>query len=117
MNAEDFIAELNAAVVSEHYFTASDGVVGASATDGHTLGPHPDAAIPALGLITFCVLVLDNGFSVVGHATCERSEAFDPETFKQSARMNADDKLWAFIWFRLRERAATQPVPLPPSEE
>lgn len=115
MTSDEFLEILDSVVVSEHYFTAADGVVGVAAEDGHTLGPHPDAAIPALGLVTFCVLVLDNGFSVVGIATCEISDAFDAEAFRKAARSNADDKLWPLVWFRLRDKSTA--LTPPPSEE
>ena len=51
-------ADIEAEIASEHYFTALDGVL--------TGAPIDTAAADALSLLTFCVLVLKNGFTVSG---------------------------------------------------
>ena len=71
-------ADIEANIASEHYFTAADG---AFAADD---GPHSEVAnrrnIPdALNCLTFCVLVLKNGFTVTGESACASPENFDAE--------------------------------------
>ena len=47
----------------------------------------------ALGLLTFCVLVLCNGFPVTGESVCASPENFDAELGRKIARQNAVQKL------------------------
>jgi hypothetical protein len=104
-------ADIEANITSEHYFTASAGVV-ASLPKGST-----DAdlnAIPlALGLLTFCVLVLRNGFTVTGESACASPENFDAEIGRKIARENAVNKIWPLMGYELRsklsEKNATDP--------
>jgi len=99
-------ADIEAAIVSEHYFTAADGVVGTAAEDGHTLGPHPDAAIVSLQLLTFCVLVLKNGFTVTGESACASPENFNAEIGRKIARQKAVEKIWPLEGYLLKEKLA-----------
>lgn len=59
-------------IASEHYFTGSDGVLGAyKNNDDVYVGSAPsDKSVRSLDLITFCVLVLQNGFTVTGESAC-----------------------------------------------
>ena len=73
-------------IASEHYFTAADGYRGRYATSkGILLNPGPHE----LGLLTFCVLVLSNGFTVTGESACASPENFDAEIGRKIARANA----------------------------
>lgn len=100
------VADIEAAIADEVYFTAADGVIGAAALDGHTIGPHPKAAIPSLGLLTFCVLVLQNGFTVTGESACASPENFDAELGRKIARQNAVAKCWPLLGYALRDKLA-----------
>ena len=66
-------SDIEAEIVSEHYFTARDGRRGALA-DGTYVGREKpqmdDADLASLDLLTFCVLVLRNGFTVTGESAC-----------------------------------------------
>ena len=92
-------ADIDAAITSEFYFTAADGVEGAS---GHR--PSSGRAGTALGLLTFCVLVLRNGFTVTGESACASPENFDPEIGRKVARENARQKIWQLEGYLLRQR-------------
>lgn len=94
-------ADIEAEIASEHYFTALDGV------DGHYRGGMEAQACAnarELGLLTFCVLVLKNGFTVTGESACASPENFDAEIGKKIARQNAVNKVWPLLGFRLRDR-------------
>ena len=98
-------ADIEANIASEHYFTAADG---AFAADD---GPHSEVAnrrnIPdALNCLTFCVLVLRNGFTVIGHSACASPENFNAEIGRRIARENAVEKIWPLLGFRLRDELA-----------
>ena len=94
--------DIEANIASEHYFTAEDGV--GRASRGHTSvgGKNPCA----LSLLTFCVLVLRNGFTVTGESACASPENFDPEIGRNIARQNAVQKIWPLLGFRLRDKLA-----------
>jgi hypothetical protein len=96
-------ADIEVEITSEFYFTASDGVFGAS---GHR--PNSFRAGTALGLLTFCVVVLKNGFTVTGESACASPENFDAELGRKIARQNAVAKCWPLFGFRLRDKLAAQ---------
>jgi hypothetical protein len=58
----------------------------------------------SLGLLTFCVLVLKNGFTVTGESACASPENFDAEIGKKIARQNAEQKIWPLMGYELKQR-------------
>ena len=103
-------ADIEANIASEHYFTASDGVVGATAAlTGQALGGIT-YEIPPLHLLTFCVLVLRNGFTVTGESACASPENFDAEVGRKIVRQNAVSKVWPLLGFALKERLHAEGV-------
>jgi hypothetical protein len=98
--------DIEANIASEHYFTARDGVLGEIASDGvpATVYERANAAPAALGLLTFCVLVLRNGFTVTGESACASPENFDAELGRKIARQNAVSKIWPLMGYALKEK-------------
>ena len=94
-------ADLKANIAQEFYFTAEEGVAGA-ARGGRVTGPDSRP----LHLLTFCVLVLKNGFSVTGESACASPENFDADVGKKIARANAINKIWPLMGYELRSRLA-----------
>ncbi len=100
--------DIEANIASEHYFTAEQGVEGANG-GAATLAQRifrGDSASPhaALGLLTFCVLVLKNGFTVTGESACASPENFDAEIGRKIARQNAIQKIWPLMGYELKQR-------------
>ena len=62
--------------------------------------------MPGLGLLTFCVLVLKNGFTVTGESACASPENFDAELGRKIARQNAMAKVWPLMGYELRSKLA-----------
>lgn len=93
-------ADIDANIASEHYFTAEDGVGRASKGKTSVGGKNPEP----LSLLTFCVLVLKNGFTVTGESACASPENFDAELGRKIARQNAVAKLWPLMGYALKER-------------
>ena len=97
-------------IKSEWYFTASQGVSGSCAEDPHGHQRIEGVAInqgnlsPALGILTFCVLELENGFTVTGHSAPASLENFDPELGREIAKRNAINAIWPLEGYLLRER-------------
>ncbi len=89
--------DIEANIVSEHYFTASQGVIGS--------GKYVEFGSPLL-LLTFCVLVLRNGFTVTGESACASPENFDAEIGQKIARQNAFNKIWPLMGYELKCRLA-----------
>ena len=96
-------ADVEANIASEHYFTAADGQVGAVARSTIEDAWDVEADAP-LELLTFCVLVLQNGFTVTGESACASPENFDAELGRKIARQNAVAKLWPLMGYELKER-------------
>ena len=136
-------ADIEAAIVSEHYFTARQGVSGAagvtdemvsrflcwpvpasvypdgtpgqpgrvgtnllSAIEARDMLEYVHASTPAgpLELLTFCVLVLRNGFTVTGESACASPENFDAGIGRLLARDNAVAKVWPLMGYELRSK-------------
>jgi len=93
-------ADIEANIKECHYFTALDGV------DGHFRGGPEAQACDAkvLGLLTFCVLVLQNGFTVTGESACASPDNFDAEIGRKIARQNAVQKIWPLMGYELRSK-------------
>lgn len=102
--------DIEAEVASEHYFTAKHGVLGEIASDGvpATAYERANAAPAALGLLTFCVLVLRNGFTVVGTSACASPKNFDADIGRRIARQDAVRQVWPLLGYALRNRLAGQ---------
>ena len=101
-------ADIEANIVSEHYFTASDGVLGAiyAASEDGDIG---DAGAPvSLSLLTFCAMILRNGFTVTGESACASPENFDAEIGRKIARQNAEQKIWPLMGYELRSKLAAE---------
>jgi hypothetical protein len=95
-------ADIEANIASEHYFTAAQGVAAEDAYYGTLGDPGPEA----LRLLTFCVLVLRNGFTVTGESACASPENFNREIGCKIARQNAVQKIWPLMGYALKERLA-----------
>lgn len=103
-------ADIASSIRSEHYFTAAQGIIGRKSevacgdfTPGE-LRPIVEIEVPApLRLLTFCVLVLQNGFTVTGESACASPENFDEEIGCKVARQNAVNKIWPLLGYALRD--------------
>ena len=97
-------ADIEAEIESTWYFTGADGCAGAAASGTPYHEQPPIGAQNPLRLLTFCVLVLRNGFTVTGESACASPENFDAEVGRQVARDNAVAKVWPLMGYELRSR-------------
>ncbi len=122
-------ADIEANIAHECYFVAADGfrfgwltkdirdgetreyqrrIIDSMATSSYSstcMAVDELAEMPtALGLLTFCVLVLKNGFTVTGESACASPENFDAELGRKIARKNAVEKCWPLMGYALKER-------------
>lgn len=95
-------------IVSEHCFTAYDGIGGEGAMATYKSAIDLTESQEALKLLTFCVLVLRNGFTVTGESACASPENFDAEVGRKIARQNAVNKIWLLEGYLLKQRLSEQ---------
>jgi hypothetical protein len=94
-------ARISAVIVGEYYFTAHEGVLGensASPSGSAILEVHT-----SLRLLTICVLVLANGFTVTGESACASPENFDADLGRKIAREHAVNKIWPLEGYLLKQ--------------
>jgi hypothetical protein len=109
------MADIEAAIASEHTFSAWDGVNGAfeagnlsqREADTDTKDPSQmvsNTAYECLSLLTICVLRLRNGFTVVGTSACASPANFNAEIGRRLARERAIDQVWPLLGYELRNQ-------------
>ena len=107
-------ADIDANIAVEYYFTGDDGLYG-NAYNAPAGEYKPASSHDALRLLTFCIIVLRNGFTVTGESACASPENFDAEIGRKIARQNAVSKMWPLMGYALKERLyqSTQPAQSP----
>lgn len=101
--------DIKANIAGEYYFTVGQGIHKESEN-------HPSyCREKSLDLLTFCVLVLRNGFTVTGESACASPEKFNAEIGRKIAHANAVQKIWPLMGYELKERLhqAQQPAQAP----
>lgn len=84
-------------IYETYYFTAAEGVM------AHEPGCIYHASLP---LLTFCVLVLRNGFTVTGESTCMDPAHFDSNIGRKLAREDAESNAAHLLAYAHKERLA-----------
>ena len=97
--------DIEANIVHEHYFTARQGAVAADEERGVDGVYHQ-----SLGLLTFCVIVLQNGFTVVGKSACVSPANFNAEKGREVAREDAIDEIWPLMGYELRSQVVAAEI-------
>lgn len=97
-------ADIEAEIASEHFFTAYDGATYVHVIQHGFSSRMKIANTESLQLLTFCVLVLRNGFTVTGESACASPENFNVEIGRKIARAKAIEKIWPLLGYQLRTR-------------
>lgn len=84
-------ADIQDTLAAEYYFTAAEATLGCP-------------QVPALACLTFCVLVLKNGYTVTGESACVSPENFNAECGRKIARQHAVAKIGALEGYLLAEK-------------
>lgn len=90
-------ADVEENILEEHYINAGSAIANAEGIQSYET--HV-----SVNLLTICVLVLRNGFTVTGESACASPENFDAEIGRKIARKNAVDKVWPFMGYELRSK-------------
>jgi hypothetical protein len=88
-------ADIDAAIAEEYTFTAASALKGT-----------PGESSQSCKLLTICVLVLRNGFTVTGESACASPANFDAELGAKIAKGHARDKIWALEGYLLKSKLA-----------
>lgn len=88
--------DIEANIASERYGTGADLTI----LNRSTVGVPSMSA--SLELLTICVLVLRNGFTVVGTSACASPANFNAEIDRRLARERAIDQIWPLMGYDLR---------------
>lgn len=92
-------ADIEANIASEFYFTAGQAV------DFVYQGVIQSELVPpSLDLLTFCVLVLKNGYTVTGESACASPENFDADLGRKIARQDAVNQMWPLMGYALKQK-------------
>lgn len=102
-------ADIEANIAAEIYSTGLDCAAEAAGDARgvfNRIKPDVDLTVvnDSLRLLTFCVLVLRNGFTVTGESACASPENFDAELGRKIARANAAAKIWPLLGFSLKQK-------------
>ena len=91
--------QVNNSIAKEFFFTAADGVRGAT-KHAHKM----QGASENMELLTFCVLVMKNGFTVTGQSACADAKNFQKDIGQRIAREDAISKIWELLGYELKTK-------------
>lgn len=91
--------DIEANILEEHYINAGSAIANAEGLQSYQT--HV-----SVNLLTICVLVLKNGFTVTGESACASPENFDAELGRKIARQHAVSKIGPLMGYELRSKLA-----------
>lgn len=89
------LADIQNSIAAQYDFTADKAVA--------ALG---SPIVDPLKLLSICILVMNNGFTVIGKSAPASPENFNAELGRKLAYEDAVRQLWPLMGFALRERLA-----------
>lgn len=91
------LSDMEGKISAQHYFTAGQAIA--------ALGQPTNVNSPT-DLLTICILVMANGFTIIGKSAPASPENFDEEKGKRFAYEDAIKQLWPLEGYALRDRLA-----------
>lgn len=92
------LESIQAEIEYKYCFTAAQGARGlASPSDNYVF----EGSLNSLERLTFCVLVLKNGFTVVGQSACVSPANYQKDIGQRIAYDNAISKIWSLKGYEL----------------
>jgi hypothetical protein len=107
------LAQVEGCIAYEYYITGGEihevvtPVIGSAATSLTHNGAGNFACL------TVCILVLNNGFIVIGESACASPENLNEELGRKIARQNAVSKIWMLEGYVLKQRLLEQVAKVP----
>ena len=104
------IEQIRGEIVSTFYFTAYEGVLGERFNhEGPGDNDKDEGDIPdPLKLMTICVLVLKNGFTVLGKSACADPAKYNKGIGQKTAYDDAFNQIWTLLGYELRTKLFLQ---------
>lgn len=100
-------AHIEAQVFSELYLTGEEALAaGAYVGPGGPVDGIHEQSTTSLHCLTLCILVLKNGYTVVGKSACASPENFNLVIGQRIAREDAVRQVWALEGYYLRHKLA-----------
>ncbi|WP_199636977.1 Gp49 family protein [Serratia sp. PAMC26656] len=99
---------IESVIRSEVYFTVGDAIKAPGGVRIKSEYVEGERILAPLDLLTICVLVLRNGFTVTGESACASPENFDAEIGQKIARANAVQKIWMLEGYLLKQHLYQQ---------
>lgn len=100
--------DMKAKIAATHYFTAAQAIVAlGQPLPGTPVLDETGKAVATnspLDLLTICILLMQNGFTIIGKSAPASPENFDEEKGKLFAYEDAVKQLWPLEGYLLRER-------------
>jgi hypothetical protein len=96
------LADIEAAIAEIHY---TNGRRAAQTDDNAAAVPAPGTYDP-LAVLTICILVMRNGFTIIGKSAPASPKNFDAELGRRFAYEDAVRQLWPLMGFALRDKLA-----------
>jgi hypothetical protein len=90
------LSDIENAIVARYDMTADKAV-------GPDVPSHP-----SLPLLSICLVVMTNGFVIVGKSAPASADNFNPELGRKLAYEDAIRQIWPLMGFALRDRLAAQ---------
>ena len=90
---------IDSVIVDKYFFTSANAQWGADPNTTSLIGMHKQ-----LETLTFCVLILKNGFTVTGESACASPENFNAEIGQEIAYENARNKIWQLEGYLLKQK-------------
>lgn len=97
------LADIEANIIHEYYINGGEAVRAIRWVDDSTL-VRVHETLASLDLLTICLLVTKNGFTVVGKSAPASAENFDAELGRKLAYEDAVLQLWSLMGYALREK-------------
>lgn len=87
------LADIEGKIAAQYIFTADKAI-----------GEAP--AVDSLKVLTICIIVMQNGFTVIGKSAPADADNFNAELGAQFAREDAVRQIWPLEGYSLRDRLA-----------
>lgn len=91
------LKDVEHSILFEYYFTAAEAI---RVNQGFSTKMVGKAA--NLELLTFCVLVLQNGFTVTGQSACADPRNYQKDIGDRLAKKDAVGKIWPLLGYELK---------------
>lgn len=96
------LKEIEANIAHEFFMNAAEAAYCLDQSTPYK-GPLPITAL-SLSVLTICILVMKNGFTIIGKAAPADEKNFNAELGKKFAREDAIRQAWPLMGYALRER-------------